>query len=145
MLSTIHNLTNLPLLLGEWSFMAFDSNLPNTHGARSCGDVTQRTCRGRPNSVLTTQKQRASGFTNFVTELMSLPYAVGYHWWQWADEPATGRWPDGENSAQPRPPPSALSTRVLDTMMAVCRQLRACAHDGRCLHALDRGDDAHKR
>ena len=63
MLDTIHNLTDLPILLGEWSFTAFDSNLPNTHGARSCGDVTQRTCRGRPNSVLTTQKQRAAGCT----------------------------------------------------------------------------------
>lgn len=29
---------------------------------------------------------------------MPQPWAVGFHWWQWADEPKGGRWPDGENS-----------------------------------------------
>jgi 5-hydroxyisourate hydrolase-like protein (transthyretin family) len=28
---------------------------------------------------------------------MKLPYCVGYHWFQWSDQPAQGRF-DGENS-----------------------------------------------
>ena len=125
-LQTVHAVTGLPIMLGEWSFTAFDSNMPNTGGSRSCRDpvaaagqfgaglgldgepclpgsgpgthcpafLPQSKCK----SVRTTQSQRASDYTRFVTELVKLPFAVGFHWWQWADEPSQGRWPDGECS-----------------------------------------------
>jgi transposase InsO family protein len=35
--------------------------------------------------------------TDYVTRLESLPEAVGYHWFEWSDEPKEGRF-DGENS-----------------------------------------------
>jgi len=84
-LTQIHQITKKPVMIGEFSFTAVDSNMPNTRGALA-------------NHPLTTQSQRANAFTHFVTELMQLPFAVGYHWWQWADEPSSGRWPDGEDS-----------------------------------------------
>eukprot|EP01050_Picozoa_sp_SAG11_P005649 SAG11_NODE_406_length_9736_cov_3.229117_1_plen_1784_part_00 len=121
-LETVHAVTGLPILLGEWSFTSFDSNMPNTGGSRSCRDptaagvsvalegapclpgkrpgthcptfISQKNCH----SVRTTQSQRANDYTRFVTELVKLPFAVGFHWWQWADEPSQGRWPDGECS-----------------------------------------------
>jgi hypothetical protein len=80
-----HQLTGLPIVNGEFSFTAVDSNMPNTHGARA----------GHPEP---TQTDRARKFTAYATLLLSQPWAIGMGWWNWVDEPATGRWPDGENS-----------------------------------------------
>ena len=67
-----------PLLLGEFSFTAWDSNLPNSRGARSCTWKAKQ----HPNCsyVRTTQNERSDGFTKFVTMLASAPFVVGYHW-----------------------------------------------------------------
>jgi len=81
-LDEIHQDTGKPIMLTEFSFKAMDSGLPNTKGA------------GRP---VETQDDRARHFEQYVTKLMSLPYAVGFHWFEYADEPAEGRF-DGENS-----------------------------------------------
>lgn len=81
-LQEIHNITGKPLIIGEFSFKAMDSGLPNTKGA------------GKP---VPAQIDRAQCFSTFVTELMQLPFAIGYHWFEYADEPAEGRF-DGENS-----------------------------------------------
>eukprot|EP00118_Oscarella_pearsei_P027022 m.310668 g.310668 ORF g.310668 m.310668 type:complete len:600 (+) comp53629_c0_seq1:60-1859(+) len=81
----IHQITGKPVIVGEFSFTASDSNLPNSKGARS-------------NHPYLNQTERAAAFHKFATLLASQPHVVGYHWWQWADEPATGRWPDGEDS-----------------------------------------------
>ena len=80
-----HSLTGKPIVNGEFSFTAVDSNMPNTHGARA----------GNPEP---TQTDRARKFTAYATLLMSQSYAIGFGWWNWVDEPSTGRWPDGENS-----------------------------------------------
>ena len=42
-------------------------------------------------------RPRAKAYSNYETRLESLPQAVGYHWFQWSDEPKEGRF-DGENS-----------------------------------------------
>lgn len=94
-------------MVGEFSFTAIDSNLPNTKGARA-------------NHPYLTQRQRATGFTAYVEPLMSLPFAVGYHWWQYNDEPYLGRWPDGEDSnygvvSQSDEPYTALVTEMMQT------------------------------
>lgn len=84
-LSQIHNITGKPVVLGEFSFTAADSNLPNTRGARA----------GYPE---TTQTRRAQKYASYAQALIVQPFIVGYGWWNWCDEPATGRWPDGEDS-----------------------------------------------
>ncbi len=81
-LEGIHELTQKPIMITEFSFKAMDSGLPNTKGA------------GKP---VETQEDRASHFTEFVTDLMEMPFIVGYHWFEYADEPKEGRF-DGENS-----------------------------------------------
>ncbi|MDP8245342.1 MAG: beta-galactosidase [Candidatus Hinthialibacter antarcticus] len=81
-LNRVHEITTKPIMLTEFSFKAMDSGLPNTKGA------------GKP---VATQKDRAALFTQYVNALMKLPYAVGYHWFKYADQPPEGRF-DGENS-----------------------------------------------
>ncbi len=81
-LDRIYKITGRPIMITEFSFKAMDSGLPNTKGA------------GNP---VKTQQDRAKHFTQFVTELMKIPYVIGYHWFEYTDEPAEGRF-DGENS-----------------------------------------------
>ena len=42
------------------------------------------------------QTERAAGYRYYVEQAMALPYFLGAHWFQWIDQPATGRG-DGEN------------------------------------------------
>jgi hypothetical protein len=81
-LRKLHTLTHKPVALTEFSFKALDSGLPNTKGA------------GKP---LATQEDRAEHFERYVTALAEMPWVVGFHWFEYADEPAEGRF-DGENS-----------------------------------------------
>jgi agarase len=46
---------------------------------------------------VSTQEDRAERFENYIGKLLSEPYVVGYHWFQYSDQPAQGRF-DGENS-----------------------------------------------
>ncbi len=41
--------------------------------------------------------ERARYYRKFLRELARMPYAVGSHWFQWVDQPLTGRVRDGEN------------------------------------------------
>ncbi|MGQ9590110.1 MAG: FAD-dependent oxidoreductase, partial [Planctomycetota bacterium] len=81
-LERIHRIAGRPVMLTEFSFKAADSGLPNTRGA------------GKP---VPAQKDRAEGFARYVGGLLDLPFAVGFHWFEHADEPKEGRF-DGENS-----------------------------------------------
>ncbi len=81
-LDKLYRLTGKPVALTEFSFKAQDSGLPNTKGA------------GKP---LPTQRDRAEHFDRYVTALARMPFLVGYHWFEYGDEPAEGRF-DGENS-----------------------------------------------
>jgi len=78
----IYVITKKPILLTEFSFKAMDSGLPNTKGA------------GTP---VPTQKERAELAKEFIKELVSQPFIIGYHWFQYMDQPKEGRF-DGENS-----------------------------------------------
>lgn len=80
-LAEIYGIVESPVMISEFSFKAMDSNLPNTKGA------------GTP---VDTQEDRAHHFEKYVTELMELPYAVGFHWFEYADQPEEGRG-DGED------------------------------------------------
>jgi agarase len=80
-------LTGRPVLIGEFAFRAEDSGLPNTHGA---------------GPKVADQAARAQAYADYVNRLESLPEAVGYHWFEWVDEPKEGRFEgddvQGENS-----------------------------------------------
>jgi len=81
-LARLHELTGKPLIITEFSFRARDSGLPNTKGAGLTFD---------------TQSERANATRQFVSELISLDFVIGYHWFQYYDQPKEGRF-DGENS-----------------------------------------------
>lgn len=74
--------TGKPCLIGEFSFRAADSGLPNTNGA---------------GPQVATQAERADSFRHYVTAALLKRTLVGYHWFEHADQPAEGRF-DGENS-----------------------------------------------
>ena len=74
--------TGKPCLIGEFSFRATDSGLPNTDGA---------------GPVIATQTERAACFRRYVATALQREELVGYHWFEHADQPAAGRF-DGENS-----------------------------------------------
>ncbi len=78
-------LTKKPLMITEFSFRSVDSGMPNTYPP---GLAVQ--------PRVPTQKARADRYTRYVQLWMSQPFFVGYHWFEWADEPAEGRF-DGEN------------------------------------------------
>lgn len=82
-LQRITKATGKPAMVTEFSFKAMDSGLPNTKGA------------AKP---VATQKERADGFARYVEALAALPNCVGYHWFQYRDQPKEGRRLDGENS-----------------------------------------------
>jgi len=81
-LTHLHKLTGAPVMITEFSFKAKDSGLPNTKGAAQ---------------PVETQKDRADGFERYVKGLASLPFCLGFHWFQYSDQPKEGRF-DGENS-----------------------------------------------
>ncbi|RLF04268.1 MAG: hypothetical protein DRK00_07075, partial [Thermoprotei archaeon] len=81
-LEYIHRVTGRPVMITEFSFKALDSGLPNTRGA------------GQP---IGTQRERAYLAANYVLKAVELPYVIGYHWFQYSDQPREGRF-DGENS-----------------------------------------------
>ncbi|HPA40851.1 MAG TPA: agarase, partial [Candidatus Hydrogenedentes bacterium] len=43
------------------------------------------------------QKERAAAFARYVESVAAHPLFVGCHWFQYVDEPVTGRTHDGEN------------------------------------------------
>ncbi len=71
-----------PLMITEFSFRARDSGLPNTKGA---------------GVLVNTQSQRAADAVAYIKSALAFPQVVGYHWFEYADEPKAGRF-DGENS-----------------------------------------------
>jgi agarase len=81
-LRQIARLAGKPTMITEFSFKAMDSGLPNTKGA------------AKP---VATQQERADGFARYVEALAALPSCVGFHWFEYRDEPKEGRF-DGENS-----------------------------------------------
>lgn len=81
----VHLLTGRPVMLTEFGFRAMEnrSGNKNTKGA----DVT-----------VATQKDRAKHLDRYLGGALELPYLVGYHWFQYFDEPTPGRSFDGEDS-----------------------------------------------
>lgn len=69
-----------PLLIGEFHFGALDRGMFHEGlGPRA------------------NQKERAEAYLTYVRSVADCPNFVGCHWFQYIDEPLTGRWYDGEN------------------------------------------------
>ena len=71
---------NAPVLIGEFHFGALDRGMFHT-GLVPVED----------------QAERAKAYANYVRSAAVHPNVVGCHWFQYVDEPITGRWYDGEN------------------------------------------------
>jgi len=71
---------DVPLLVGEFHFGALDRGMFHT-GLVPVAD----------------QKARAQAYKSYVTSALKNPLFVGCHWFQYQDEPTTGRSGDGEN------------------------------------------------
>lgn len=81
-LDTIQRIAGKPILIGEFSYRAADAGLPNTLPPFF--------------PTLPTQVERAQALGTYLRRVLARPYLVGAHWFQYMDQPATGR-PDGEN------------------------------------------------
>ena len=69
-----------PILIGEFHFGALDRGMFHT------GLVAAEN-----------QEDRAAKYVEYVRAVLDAPAFVGCHWFQFVDEPITGRWFDGEN------------------------------------------------
>ena len=69
-----------PVVIGEFHFGALDRGMFHT------GLV-----------AAASQEERAALYENYLREAATHPKIVGTHWFQFIDEPITGRWYDGEN------------------------------------------------
>lgn len=83
----IFEITRLPVLISELSFKAVDSKLLNQIGAG----------KAVANQAVAYQSDRAALFSSYINDVMSLPFMVGYHWYEYTDQPAEGRF-DGANN-----------------------------------------------
>ena len=71
---------NRPIIIGEFHFGALDRGMFHEGlGPRQ------------------NQKERAEAYAAYVRSVADCPNFVGCHWFQYVDEPITGRWYDGEN------------------------------------------------
>ena len=83
MCGAVAALTGKPIMITEFSWRAMEnsSDCKNSAGA----DVTVQT-----------QQDRADGFRKYATTALAQPYLVGYDWFQYHDQPTSGRF-DGED------------------------------------------------
>jgi hypothetical protein len=72
-----------PILITEFGFKAMDSGLPNTKG---------------PGYTFKTQKERGLWYERYISRLIESPLIIGWVWYQYVDQPASGRTTDGENN-----------------------------------------------
>jgi hypothetical protein len=72
-----------PILVTEFGYRAEDAGLPN-----SWPPVYP---------VLPDQTARADAYEGYLARVLAKPWVVGAHWFEWADQPATGRF-DGEDN-----------------------------------------------
>lgn len=74
------NALSAPIIIGEFHFGALDRGMFHT-GLVPTGS----------------QEARAQSYIDYVRSVADCPAFVGCHWFQYVDEPTTGRWFDGEN------------------------------------------------
>jgi agarase len=85
-LEEYHLISGKPVLISEFNIRAKDAGLPNKKPSQIFSPVVK------------TQEKRSDTFEKMMRWFISKPYAIGYHWFAYMDEPKTGRSNDGENS-----------------------------------------------
>ena len=80
----IHNESEQPIIITEYAFHSIDGR---SNDKNRCGFIWGH---------VLDQKARAEGYKLFTTRLARLPYIIGADWFQWNDEPPSGRG-DGED------------------------------------------------
>ena len=73
-----------PVIISEYSFHSMDGTSGNLNTVGFSAQVPD-------------QQARADGYRLMTTRLARVPYIVGADWFQWCDEPPTGRNSDGED------------------------------------------------
>jgi len=74
-----------PIIISEYSFHALDGRSGNRNTAGFDAQVLD-------------QKARGDAYRAFTTRLARVPYVIGADWFQWMDEPPSGRRNDGEDA-----------------------------------------------
>jgi hypothetical protein len=74
-----------PLIISEYSFHALDGRSGNRNLSRFPAQVAD-------------QESRAAGYRGMTSRLARVPFVIGADWFQWMDEPASGRLGDGEDA-----------------------------------------------
>lgn len=85
MFRMMHELSGQPIMLSEYSFHALDGRSGNRNTVGFVGQVLD-------------QQARADGYRLMTTRLARVPYVIGADWFQWNDEPPSGRANDGEDA-----------------------------------------------
>ncbi|MFT3788203.1 MAG: hypothetical protein QM770_18875 [Tepidisphaeraceae bacterium] len=75
---------NQPIILTEYSFHSLDGRSGNRNTFGFAAQVID-------------QQARADGYRLFTKRLARTPYVIGADWFQWSDEPPSGRTVDGED------------------------------------------------
>lgn len=83
-LDALYGATAKPVLITEYSYRAYVPGGPPSWMPPGY-------------AILRTQAERAAYYSHFTNELYDRPFVVGAHWFQWMDQPASGRG-DGENN-----------------------------------------------
>ncbi len=73
-----------PLIITEYSFHSLDGRSGNRNTFGFAAQVLD-------------QEARAEGYKLFTQRLARVPYVIGADWFQWSDEPPSGRTADGED------------------------------------------------
>jgi hypothetical protein len=73
-----------PIIISEYSFHSMDGHSGNLNTVGFSAQVPD-------------QQARADGYRLMTTRLARVPYIIGADWFQWCDEPPTGRNSDGED------------------------------------------------
>lgn len=83
-LATLHALSGKPLLIGEWFY-----RVKRTDGASGALPPLF--------PQVESHAAQAVAYRGYAERMLFLPYVIGYHWFQWMDQPFEGRAAGGEN------------------------------------------------
>lgn len=83
-LNQTHQICNTPIIISEFSYYSHEN---------ASGNGNMKAIGGRAHS----QIERAQMFKDFSQGAISQPFIIGVDWFQWNDEPPTGRTADGED------------------------------------------------
>jgi len=84
MFRMIYEESGQPIMITEYAFHSLD----NRSGSRNTFGFQAQ---------VADQQARAEGYALFTSRLARVPYIIGADWFQWSDEPASGRSSDGED------------------------------------------------